>query len=41
MRLFTRLVRQQMGRYGLAGISIGGGLGCAMVVEACQGAVSA
>ncbi|MDN6479363.1 MAG: thiolase family protein [Acidipropionibacterium jensenii] len=41
VRLFTRLVRQQMGRYGLAGISIGGGLGCAMVVEACQGAVSA
>ncbi|MDN6762259.1 thiolase family protein [Acidipropionibacterium jensenii] len=39
VRLFTRLVRRQGGRYGLAGISIGGGLGCAAVVEACHGPV--
>ena len=34
MRLFSRLVREGAGRYGLAAISIGGGQGSAMVVEA-------
>lgn len=35
VRLFTQLVRRRRGRFGLAGISIGGGLGCAAVVETC------
>jgi acetyl-CoA C-acetyltransferase len=35
VRLFTRLVRQQGGRYGLAAIAAGGGQGTAVVVEAC------
>ncbi|MCT2994690.1 acetyl-CoA C-acyltransferase, partial [Propionibacterium freudenreichii] len=34
VRLFSRLVREGAGRYGLAAISIGGGQGSAMVVEA-------
>lgn len=33
-RLFTQLVRQPAGRYGLAAIAAGGGQGVAMVVEA-------
>jgi acetyl-CoA C-acetyltransferase len=34
VRLFTQLVRQRAGRYGLAAIAAGGGQGVAMVVEA-------
>lgn len=34
VRLFTQLVRQTAGRYGLAAIAAGGGQGVAMVVEA-------
>ena len=34
VRLFSRLVREGAGRYGLAAISIGGGQGSAVVVEA-------
>lgn len=34
-RLFTQLVTQGGGRFGLAGIGIGGGQGSAMVVEKC------
>lgn len=33
VRLFTQLVRQDAGRYGLAAIAIGGGQGTAMIVE--------
>lgn len=33
VRLFSRLVTRQQGRYGLAAIAAGGGLGVAMVVE--------
>ncbi|HSE56043.1 MAG TPA: thiolase family protein [Nocardioidaceae bacterium] len=33
VRLFTQLVRQAGGRYGLAAIAVGGGQGVAMVVE--------
>jgi len=36
VRLFTQLVRQGRGRYGLAAIAAGGGQGTAMVVEACR-----
>ncbi len=36
VRLFSQLVRAGAGRYGVAGIAIGGGQGVAMVVEACQ-----
>jgi len=35
VRLFSRLVPQRQGRYGLAAIAAGGGLGVAMVVESC------
>lgn len=35
VRLFTQLVRQGSGRYGLAAIAVGGGQGVAMVVERC------
>jgi acetyl-CoA C-acetyltransferase len=35
VRLFTQLVRQGRGRYGLAAIAAGGGQGSAVVVEAC------
>ncbi|MGA9747750.1 MAG: thiolase family protein [Nocardioides sp.] len=35
VRLFSRLVRQQRGELGLAGIAVGGGQGVAMVVQAC------
>ena len=35
VRLFTQLVRQCRGRYGLAAIAAGGGQGTALVVEAC------
>ena len=35
VRLFSRLVTRQQGRYGLAAIAAGGGLGVAMVVEVC------
>lgn len=34
-RLFTQLVRERRGRLGLAAIAIAGGMGSAMVVEAC------
>ena len=34
VRLFSQLVRQQAGRYGLAAIAAGGGQGVAIVVEA-------
>jgi acetyl-CoA C-acetyltransferase len=34
VRLFTQLVRQRAGRYGLAAIAAGGGQGVALVVEA-------
>ena len=34
VRLFSQLVRQRRGRYGLAAIAAGGGLGVAIVVEA-------
>ncbi|HET8604257.1 MAG TPA: thiolase family protein [Marmoricola sp.] len=36
VRLFSQLVRQGRGRYGLAAIAAGGGQGVAMVVEACR-----
>ena len=35
VRLFTQLVRQGRGRYGLAAIAAGGGQGTAVVVETC------
>ena len=35
VRLFSQLVREQRGRYGLAAIAVGGGQGVAMVVERC------
>ncbi|MDP3969521.1 MAG: thiolase family protein [Nocardioides sp.] len=35
VRLFSQLVVQGAGRYGLAGIAVGGGQGVAMVVETC------
>ncbi|HET8561476.1 MAG TPA: thiolase family protein [Marmoricola sp.] len=35
VRLFSQLVRQGAGRYGLAAIAAGGGQGVAMVVQAC------
>ena len=35
VRLFTQLVRNDTGRYGLAAIAVGGGQGVAMVVERC------
>jgi acetyl-CoA C-acetyltransferase len=35
VRLFTQLVHQEAGRYGLAAIAVGGGQGVAMVVERC------
>jgi acetyl-CoA C-acetyltransferase len=34
--MFSQLVRQGLGRYGLAAIAAGGGQGVAMVVEACR-----
>jgi acetyl-CoA C-acetyltransferase len=36
VRLFSRLVREGAGRYGLAAIAAGGGQGVAMVVERCR-----
>jgi acetyl-CoA C-acetyltransferase len=36
VRLFTQLVREQAGRFGLAAIAVGGGQGVAMVVERCR-----
>lgn len=36
VRLFSQLIRNDSGRYGLAGIAVGGGQGVAMVVEACR-----
>jgi acetyl-CoA C-acetyltransferase len=36
VRLFTQLIRQGRGRYGLAAIAAGGGQGTALVVEACR-----
>lgn len=36
VRLFSQMVRQGHGRYGLAAIAVGGGQGVAMVVEACR-----
>ena len=36
VRLFTQLVRQGRGHYGLAAIAAGGGQGTALVVEACR-----
>ena len=36
VRLFSQLVRQGRGRYGLAAIAVGGGQGVAMVVERCR-----
>jgi len=36
VRLFSQLIRQGHGRYGLAAIAVGGGQGVAMVVEACR-----
>jgi acetyl-CoA C-acetyltransferase len=36
VRLFSQLIRQGSGRYGLAAIAVGGGQGVAMVVEACR-----
>lgn len=35
VRLFTQLVRESRGRYGLAAIAVGGGQGVAAVVERC------
>ncbi|MFS3127309.1 thiolase family protein [Nocardioides sp. Bht2] len=35
VRLFSQLITQPGGRYGLAAIAAGGGMGVAMVVEAC------
>jgi acetyl-CoA C-acetyltransferase len=39
VRLFSRLVTQRRGRYGLAAIAAGGGLGVAMIVESVPGSV--
>ena len=36
VRLFSRLVREDRGRYGLAAVAAGGGQGVAMVVERCR-----
>ena len=36
VRLFSQMVRQERGRYGLAAIAVGGGQGVAMVVERCR-----
>lgn len=36
VRLFSQLVRQGRGRYGLAAIAVGGGQGVALVVERCR-----
>ncbi|HLN77554.1 MAG TPA: thiolase family protein [Nocardioidaceae bacterium] len=36
VRLFSQMVRQEHGRYGLAAIAVGGGQGVAMVVERCR-----
>jgi acetyl-CoA C-acetyltransferase len=36
VRLFSRLVRQRRGRYGLAAIAVGGGQGVALVVARCE-----
>ena len=36
VRLFSQLVCEDGGRYGLAAIAVGGGQGVAMVVEACR-----
>jgi acetyl-CoA C-acetyltransferase len=36
VRLFSQMIRQGRGRYGLAAIAVGGGQGVAMVVEACR-----
>ncbi|HEY1117330.1 MAG TPA: acetyl-CoA C-acyltransferase, partial [Acidimicrobiales bacterium] len=36
VRLFSQLVRQGRGRYGLAAIAAGGGQGTAVVVETCR-----
>jgi acetyl-CoA C-acetyltransferase len=36
VRLFSQMIRQGEGRYGLAAIAVGGGQGVAMVVEACR-----
>jgi acetyl-CoA C-acetyltransferase len=36
VRLFSQLVREDRGRYGLAAIAVGGGQGVAMVVERCR-----
>jgi acetyl-CoA C-acetyltransferase len=36
VRLFSQLVREGAGRYGLAAIAAGGGQGTALVVEACR-----
>jgi acetyl-CoA C-acetyltransferase len=36
VRLFSQMVRQEQGRYGLAAIAVGGGQGVAMVVERCR-----
>jgi acetyl-CoA C-acetyltransferase len=36
VRLFSRLVRERAGRYGLAAIAAGGGQGVAVVVERCR-----
>ncbi|WP_310963566.1 thiolase family protein [Nocardioides terrisoli] len=36
VRLFTQMVREGSGRFGLAAIAVGGGQGVAMVVEACR-----
>lgn len=35
VRLFSRLVTRRQGRFGLAAIAAGGGMGVAMVVESC------
>jgi acetyl-CoA C-acetyltransferase len=35
VRLFSQMVREERGRYGLAAIAVGGGQGVAMVVERC------
>jgi acetyl-CoA C-acetyltransferase len=36
VRLFSQLVREPVGRYGVAAIAVGGGQGVAMVVERCR-----
>ena len=36
VRLFTQLVTQEGGRYGVAAIAAGGGQGTAILVEACR-----